>query len=76
MCILDFWAKGGGSLYVELSGDGSTSRRSGRSGLPGSYTEYALDLDGLAAGAGIVLDAEVYVRFRDYSGLLQRRVSG
>ena len=68
MCILDFWAKGGGSLYVELSGDGVNFSQVWSSGLPGSYTEYALDLDGLAAGAGIVLDAEVYVRFRDNSG--------
>jgi hypothetical protein len=34
--------------------------------LPVSYAQYTLDLDALAAGAGIALDADVYVRFRHY----------
>jgi len=67
---LDFWAKYGnyqGTLYVDLSGDGTTWQTSVWSVGPATtYTNYTLDLDALAAAKGIARDGDVYLRFRYY----------
>lgn len=70
---LDFWLKKIGttsSIYLDVSGDGATwkSATSGSSlaaPLPLVYTHYAFDLDAVLAGAGIVLDDDVYIRLRN-----------
>ena len=68
---LDFWAKyAGGSyayFYVELSGDGTNFVNVWSVSLAATYTQYTLDLDALCAANGIALDADVYIRFRDYN---------
>jgi hypothetical protein len=64
--FLDYWAKADTTytVYLYLSGDGSTWNQVWSGSLPTSYTHYSLDLDALCAGNGIALDTDVYVRFR------------
>jgi hypothetical protein len=66
---LDFWAKyanSQGYLYVDFSGDGAAWQQVASFSPSSTYTNYTLDLDALASGAGIARDADVYVRFRYY----------
>jgi hypothetical protein len=43
-------------------------------GLGTSYSEFRLDLDGLAAPKSVARDATFYIRFRDYNGTYANHV--
>jgi hypothetical protein len=68
---INFWTKstGGGTLYVDLSGSGSSDSWQNiyATGVGTTYTNYNLDLDNWAAQKNIAVDGDVYVRFRSYS---------
>lgn len=68
--FLDFWARAVNSptLFVDLSGDGATWQNVFSSTLGTGQVNFTLDLDALAAGKSIALDADVYIRFRDRAG--------
>ena len=77
--FVEFWARKfdeSGELHVDLSGDGETWYDSVFSSpLSTDYQAYAFDLDAVAADEGVVLDGDVYLRFRHrntYAGRFAR----
>ena len=59
--------------WLDVSGDGiHWSEVSVMEPIPGAYTEYAFDLDVVLDRNNIVLDDDVYIRFRHQSDLLGR----
>jgi hypothetical protein len=65
--FLDFWAKATdeyGQFYLEVSGNGQAWRTVLNFNPPTWYQNYVIDLDAELAAGSIILDSDVYIRFR------------